>query len=237
MKRTKAYIVLDKVSKVYETGGTKVHAVKEVSFEINQGDLVVILGQSGAGKSTLLNLIGAMENPTSGQIYIDGDNITDYSDRQQTLYRRNKIGFIFQTDNLVQNLTALENVELMVEISKSDFDASHALALTGLSERANHFPSQLSGGEQQRVSISRALASAPSLLLCDEPTSALDSQTSKKIISSIKNLTKEMGMTTLIITHNREIAKIADQVIELKDGQVAANIHQSQPLDVRELVW
>lgn len=233
----KEFITVNQLTKSYQTGSTVVDAVSNLSFSIEESNLTVILGQSGAGKSTLLNLIGAMEKPSSGQIWINGENITDYSDRQQTLYRRRNIGFIFQTENLVQNLTALENVELMIEISNSQFDAKKALELTGLSERAHHFPSQLSGGEQQRISISRALASTPRLLLCDEPTSALDTQTSKRIISTIKNLTKEMDMTTLIITHNREVAKIADQVIELKDGQLVSNIHQDAPLEVEDLDW
>ncbi|AXY26435.1 macrolide ABC transporter ATP-binding protein [Suicoccus acidiformans] len=216
-------IEFDNVSKVYGKGETPVRANDSISFQIMEGEFVVILGQSGAGKSTTLNLLAGMDYPSTGQIWVEGENIAEYSLKQQTLYRRSKIGFVFQAYNLIPHLTAKENVNMMIEIANSQSLAEDALQAVGLTNRMEHFPRQLSGGEQQRVSIARALASNPKILLCDEPTGALDSATGDKIIQTLKDYNRNYGTTCLVITHNREIAEIADRVIELKDGKVASN--------------
>lgn len=216
----KKFIEFINVSKSYGKGIGEVRANDSLSFVIEKGEFVVILGQSGAGKSTTMNLLAGMDYPTEGEIIVDGENIANYNNRKQTLYRRNNIGFVFQSYNLIPYLTAEENVQMMIDISKSRANAKKSLELVGLLERANHFPRQLSGGEQQRVSIARALASKPKILLCDEPTGALDSKTGDLIIDRLQEFNRNNRTTCIVITHNRSIASRADRVIELKDGKL-----------------
>ena len=197
-----AYVKLDKVSKIYQMGEVEIKAVDEISFEISKGEFVVIVGPSGAGKTTVLNILGGMDTATKGTVLVDGKNIADYNSRQLTAYRRNDIGFVFQFYNLVPNLTSLENVELAMQICKNPLDAGEVLREVGLEERRGNFPAQLSGGEQQRVSIARALAKNPKLLLCDEPTGALDYQTGKAILKLLQDMCRQKGMTVIVITHN-----------------------------------
>ena len=232
-----AYIELKKVKKEYQMGEVKIVAAHDVSFTIEKGELVVILGPSGAGKTTILNLLGGMDSATSGKIFVDGQDITSYQRKELIGYRRNSIGFVFQFYNLVQNLTALENVELAIQICKNPFDPKTILEQVGLGSRLNNFPAQLSGGEQQRVAIARAIAKNPKLLLCDEPTGALDSKTGIKILELLQKTAREMGMTTIIITHNAIISEIADKVIRLKNGTVEEVITQPHPKQVKELDW
>ena len=232
-----AYIELKKVKKEYQMGEVKIVAAHNVSFSIEKGELVVVLGPSGAGKTTVLNLLGGMDSATSGTILVDGNNITSYKRKELIAYRRNDIGFVFQFYNLVQNLTALENVELAIQICKNPLDPKMILEQVGLKDRFNNFPAQLSGGEQQRVAIARAIAKNPKLLLCDEPTGALDSKTGVKILELLQKTSREMGMTTIIITHNAIISEIADKVIRLKNGTVEEVILQKNPKQVKELDW
>ncbi len=232
-----AYIELKNVKKEYVMGEVKIVAAHHVSFEIEKGELVVILGPSGAGKTTILNLLGGMDNATAGSIVVDGEDITKLKHKGLISYRRNSIGFVFQFYNLVQNLTALENVELAVQICKDPLDPKTVLEQVGLKERINNFPSELSGGEQQRVAIARAIAKNPKLLLCDEPTGALDSKTGIKILELLKNSCKNLGMTTVIITHNAMISQIADKVIRLKNGSIDEIKINKNPKDVKELDW
>ena len=210
-----AYIELKNVKKEYVMGSVKIVAAHDVSFEIQKGELVVILGPSGAGKTTILNILGGMDSATSGKIVVDNEDITAYKRKELIGYRRNSIGFVFQFYNLVQNLTALENVELAVQICKNPLDPAEVLEQVGLKDRMNNFPAQLSGGEQQRVAIARAIAKNPKLLLCDEPTGALDSKTGIKVLDLLQKSCRNMGMTTVIITHNAIISQIADKVIRL----------------------
>ncbi len=207
-------------SKYYHIGDNKIIANQDVSFEIEKGELVIILGASGAGKSTVLNILGGMDTNDQGSVFIDGQDISRYSKKELTDYRRNDIGFVFQFYNLVPNLTAKENVELAVEIVDDALDPEKVLIEVGLKNRLDHFPSQLSGGEQQRVSIARALAKKPKLLLCDEPTGALDYQTGKQILKLLQNLTREKGATVIIVTHNTALTPIADRVIHMHDAKV-----------------
>lgn len=232
-----AKIELKDIKKEYNLGEVKIKAVENCSFMIEKGELVVILGPSGAGKTTILNLIGGMDNPTSGNIIIDETSIDNYSAKELIKYRRNDIGFVFQFYNLINNLTALENVELACQICKDSLDPRTILELVGLEDRINNFPYQLSGGEQQRVAIARAIAKNPKLLLCDEPTGALDSETGKKIIQLLQRTCREMNMTTVIITHNSVIADIADKVIHIKNGTVEDVIINQCPKNVSEIVW
>ncbi len=232
-----AKIELKDIKKEYRLGEVKIKAVENCSFMIEKGELVVILGPSGAGKTTILNLIGGMDNPTSGTINIDGTRIDNYNTRDLVKYRRNDIGFVFQFYNLINNLTALENVELACQICKDSLEPRTILELVGLEDRINNFPYQLSGGEQQRVAIARAIAKNPKLLLCDEPTGALDSNTGKKIIQLLQKTCREMNMTTVIITHNSVIADIADKVIHIKNGTVEDVIINQSPKNVSEIVW
>ena len=218
-------------------GSVKIIAAHHVSFAIEKGELVVILGPSGAGKTTILNLLGGMDNATSGSIIVDGEDITKLKRKELIGYRRNSIGFVFQFYNLVQNLTALENVELAVQICKNPLDPTKVLEQVGLKDRINNFPAQLSGGEQQRVAIARAIAKNPKLLLCDEPTGALDSKTGIKILELLQKSCKEMGMTTIIITHNAIISEIADKVIRLKNGTIEDIKINKKPKEVKELDW
>ncbi len=232
-----AKIELKGIKKEYKLGEVRIKAVENCSFMIEKGELVVILGPSGAGKTTILNLIGGMDNPTEGNITIDGTRIDNYDIKSLIKYRRNDIGFVFQFYNLINNLTALENVELACQICPDSLDPRTILELVGLEDRINNFPYQLSGGEQQRVAIARAIAKNPKLLLCDEPTGALDSNTGKKIIQLLQRTCKEMNMTTVIITHNSVIADIADKVIHIKNGTVEEVMINKNPKNVSEIVW
>lgn len=232
-----AYIELKKVKKEYQMGEVKIVAAKDVTFSIEKGELVVVLGPSGAGKTTVLNLLGGMDACSEGKIIVDNEDITKYSRKKLIGYRRNDIGFVFQFYNLVQNLTALENVELAIQICKKPLDPKTILEQVGLGNRLNNFPAQLSGGEQQRVAIARAIAKNPKLLLCDEPTGALDSKTGIKILELLQKTSREMGMTTIIITHNAIISEIADKVIKLKNGTVEEVILNKEPKQVKELDW
>lgn len=236
-RQREAYVKLENVSKIYGTGEVKIVAVDGISFEIAKGEFVVIVGPSGAGKTTVLNILGGMDKPTSGKIYVDGRNIAGYSGRQLTSYRREDIGFIFQFYNLVPNLTALENVELALQICREPLDAATVLTEVGLKGRFGNFPAQLSGGEQQRVSIARALAKNPKLLLCDEPTGALDYQTGKAILKLLQDMCREKGMTVIVITHNSALTPMADKVIRIKNGKVSDITRNAHPTPVEEIEW
>ncbi len=232
-----AYIKVENLTKEYTMGEIKLLAVDNVSFEINEGELTVILGPSGAGKTTILNILGGMDSPTSGSIIIDGKDISKYNDKQLTYYRRNDIGFVFQFYNLVQNLTALENVELASQICKDTIPAKEVLDKVGLTKRMNNFPSQLSGGEQQRVAIARAIAKKPKLLLCDEPTGALDSVTGKKVLEVLQDIGKKYNITVVIITHNQIISQMAGKVIKMKNGKISDLIINKNPKNIKEIDW
>ena len=237
MDNTEAYVKLDKVSKIYKMGEIEIRAVDEISFEISKGEFVVIVGPSGAGKTTVLNILGGMDTASKGKVLVDGRNITDYSGRQLTAYRRDDIGFVFQFYNLVPNLTELENVELAMQICKNPLDAAQVLREVGLKDRMGNFPAQLSGGEQQRVSIARALAKNPKLLLCDEPTGALDYQTGKAILKLLQDMCREKGMTGSVITHNSALTPMADRVIHIKNGTVSSMELNDHPTPVEEIEW
>lgn len=232
-----AYIEVKHNTKTYPSGETTVDANHDISFEIEKGQLVIILGSSGAGKSTLLNILGGMDTNTSGQVMIDGHDIAQYSRKELTAYRRNDVGFVFQFYNLVPNLTAKENVELASQIVKDSMDAEQALASVGLADRTGNFPAQLSGGEQQRVAIARAIARKPKLLLCDEPTGALDYETGKQVVQILQDMSRKDGSTVIIVTHNAALAPIGDQVIHIHDGQVKQIDRQDHPADIASLEW
>jgi putative ABC transport system ATP-binding protein len=232
-----SFIELRNVKKSYNMGEVVIKAVDDVSFSIDRGEFVIVLGASGAGKSTILNLLGGMDQVTGGSIYVDGNEISKYDTKMLTKYRRNDIGFVFQFYNLVQNLNARENVELAVEICKNPMDPIKVLKSVGLEERMHNFPSQLSGGEQQRVSIARALAKNPKLLLCDEPTGALDYNTGKSILKLLANTLKEYNMTVVVITHNSAIAPIADKVITVKNGKVESVRKNPNPVSIESIEW
>ena len=234
---TENYIHLEKVSKIYGTKEVKIIAVDEISFHIAKGEFAVIVGPSGAGKTTVLNILGGMDTATSGQIWVDGRNIAKYNTRQLTSYRRDDIGFVFQFYNLVPNLTALENVELAGQICKNPMDPKNVLEEVGLKDRLGNFPAQLSGGEQQRVSIARALAKNPKMLLCDEPTGALDYQTGKAILKLLQDMCRQKGMTVVVITHNSALTPMADRVIRIKNGKVAQMTMNDHPTPVEEIEW
>jgi putative ABC transport system ATP-binding protein len=236
-EKKEGYVRLDKVSKIYGSKEVRIVAVDEISFEISKGEFVVIVGPSGAGKTTVLNILGGMDKATSGKVWVDGKNIAAYSNRQLTGYRREDIGFVFQFYNLVPNLTALENVELAMQICKNPLNARQVLREVGLKDRLNNFPAQLSGGEQQRVSIARALAKNPKLLLCDEPTGALDYQTGKSILKLLQDMCRERGMTVIVITHNSALAPMADRVLRIKNGKVAGMTLNAHPTPVQEIEW
>ena len=231
------YIQLEKVSKIYGTKEVKIIAVDEISFNISKGEFAVIVGPSGAGKTTVLNILGGMDTATSGKVWVDGKNIAKYNNRQLTSYRRDDIGFVFQFYNLVPNLTALENVELAGQICKNPMDPKTVLEEVGLKDRLGNFPAQLSGGEQQRVSIARALAKNPKMLLCDEPTGALDYQTGKAILGLLQDMCRQKGMTVVVITHNSELTPMADRVIRIKNGKVAQMTLNDHPTPVEEIEW
>ena len=232
-----SYIRFHEVGREYRTGEVVVEALKKVSFEIERGKFTLIVGPSGAGKTTLLNLLGGMDIATCGEIFVDGKEISAFNERQLTDYRRFDIGFVFQFYNLIPNLTAKENVELAAQICKEHMEAEEALAGVGLQERMDHFPAQLSGGEQQRVAIARALAKKPKLLLCDEPTGALDDQTGRQVLALLQSTVKENGMSVVVITHNAALIPMADRVIRVKDGRVASVSDNETPKAVEEIQW
>lgn len=232
-----AYIALDHVEKLYHVGEVTITAVSDISFTVDKGEFVVVVGPSGAGKTTVLNILGGMDSCTSGTITVDGQTISSYGPKELTVYRRFDIGFVFQFYNLVQNLTALENVELATQIAKSPLPPEEVLAHVGLSHRLHNFPAQLSGGEQQRVAIARALAKNPKLLLCDEPTGALDYVTGKSILKLLQDTCRQQGMTVVVITHNSAIAPMADQVIHVKNGRVERIDHNDRPVPVETIEW
>ena len=232
-----AYISLRDVVKRYQMGEVTITAVDQISFDIEKGEFAVIVGPSGAGKTTVLNILGGMDQSDGGTILVDGKEVSSYNAKQLTTYRRYDIGFVFQFYNLVQNLTALENVELAAQICKHPLDARDVLRHVGLGERLNNFPAQLSGGEQQRVAIARALAKNPRLLLCDEPTGALDYVTGKSILKLLQDTCRQQGMTVVVITHNTAITPMADQVIHIKNGRVDRVEHNAHPTPVEEIEW
>ena len=232
-----AYIEFKDVSKVYRMGQTEIRALDHISFSVEKGELCVIVGPSGAGKTTLLNILGGMDAPTEGTILLDGREISALNARQLTDYRRTDVGFVFQFYNLVQNLTALENVELAAEICRDSLDAAQMLKDVGLEGRMDNFPAQLSGGEQQRVSIARALAKNPKIILCDEPTGALDYHTGKAVLKLLQDTCRSTGKTVLIITHNSALTRIADRVVRVKNGTVIESGVNDAPLPVERIEW
>lgn len=225
------------LTKVYQTGAVKVHALRGIDLTIETGELIVLLGASGSGKSTLLNIIGGLDSPTTGRVSFLGEDITEYGPSALTQFRRAHVGFIFQFYNLVPSLTARENVALVTEISSNPIAPEEALRMVGLGERIHHFPAQLSGGEQQRVAVARAIAKRPNLLLCDEPTGALDSKTGVQVLEALKIVNEELGATTLIITHNVGIAEMADRVIRLSDGMISEERQMGRRRLPSELSW
>ena len=231
------FVSFSHVSKVYRTGEVEIRAADDVTFSVQKGEFVVIVGPSGAGKTTVLNMLGGMDTCSGGTITVDGEVISGYNARQLTGYRRHDIGFVFQFYNLVQNLTALENVELAAQICRDPLDAATVLDEVGLTDRKNNFPAQLSGGEQQRVAIARALAKNPKLLLCDEPTGALDYQTGKAILKLLQDTCREKGVTVIVITHNSALTPMADRVIRIRNGTVAEEILQAHPTPVEQIEW
>ena len=232
-----AYIELKNNTKIYQSGDTTIYANKDITFSINKGELVVILGSSGAGKSTLLNILGGMEPNTSGDVIVAGKNIASYNAKQLTTYRRNYVGFVFQFYNLIPNLTAKENVELAAQIVPDAMNPDEALREVDLSDREQNFPAQLSGGEQQRVAIAHTIAKKPELLLCDEPTGALDYKTGKRILKILQDMSRKNGSTVLIVTHNATIAPIADKVIRIRDGSIQKIETNDQPADISSIEW
>ena len=231
------FVKLKDITKVYHMGEVEIRAADNINFSIKKGEFVVIVGPSGAGKTTVLNILGGMDTATGGTLTVDGKDITAYDSRQLTGYRRDDIGFVFQFYNLIPNLTALENVELALQICKDPLDAKKVLEDVGLGDRLDNFPAQLSGGEQQRVSIARALAKSPKLLLCDEPTGALDYNTGKAILKLLQNMCRERGMTVIVITHNQALAPMADRLIHIKNGQVSHMETNENPMSIDEIEW
>lgn len=232
-----AILRAENLSKSYQMGEIEVKALQDASFEIQDGEFVVILGPSGSGKSTLLNIIGGMDLPTSGKVFLREEEITSYNERELTEYRRNKVGFVFQFYNIMANLTAEENVELATEISGEPLPIGEILKAVGLSERRDHFPAQLSGGEQQRVSIARAVAKNPEILLCDEPTGALDFNTGITILSLLRKVNRDMGKTVIVITHNADIAYMADRVMRMRSGRIIDDHINESPMAVEDIKW
>ena len=231
------YIEFKNVEKIYKMGEIEIKALNKASFSIEKGELVVILGPSGAGKTTCLNILGGMDSATSGNVIVGDNDITKYNTKELITYRRNDIGFVFQFYNLIQNLTALENVELSVQLSKDHLEPKKILENVGLKDRINNFPSQLSGGEQQRVAIARAIAKNPKLLLCDEPTGALDYKTGKSILKLLENTARKQHMTVVIITHNAAIAPMADKIIRFKNGKAEEVIINEKPVSIDKIEW
>lgn len=232
-----AFVELKEVRKIYKMGEIEIAAADGIDFTINKGEFAVVVGPSGAGKTTVLNILGGMDTATSGEVWIDGADVASYNARQLTAYRRADIGFVFQFYNLIPNLTALENVELALQICKNPLDAATVLQDVGLGDRLNNFPAQLSGGEQQRVSIARALAKNPKLLLCDEPTGALDYNTGKAILKLLQDTCREREMTVILITHNSAITPMADRVIKMKNGKVDSMTENPNPVSVETIEW
>ena len=232
-----SFVELRNVKKVYQMGEVEIAAANGIDFYVEKGEFAVIVGASGAGKTTVLNILGGMDTATSGTVVVDGDNIVRYNQKKLTGYRRDDIGFVFQFYNLVPNLTALENVELALQICKEPRDAEEVLKEVGLGDRLDNFPAQLSGGEQQRVSIATALAKNPKLLLCDEPTGALDYNTGKAILRLLQDTCREKGMTVILITHNSAIAPMADRVIHIKNGKVSNIVENENPISIEEIEW
>ena len=233
----KDFVKLKNVSKIYRMGEVEIRAVDKIEFAIDKGEFVVVVGPSGAGKTTVLNIFGGMDTVTSGDVLVDGENIAKYSQRKLTGYRRDDIGFVFQFYNLVPNLTAKENVELALQICKEPLDAVQVLKEVGLGNRLDNFPAQLSGGEQQRVSIARALAKNPKLLLCDEPTGALDYQTGKAILKLLQDTCRQKKMTVIVITHNSALTPMADRVIKIKNGKVSKMYLNENPEPIENIEW
>ena len=231
------FVKLENITKIYHMGEVEIRAVDGIDFSIRKGEFVVIVGPSGAGKTTVLNILGGMDTASGGRITVDGQDITKYSERQLTGYRRDDIGFVFQFYNLIPNLTALENVEMALQICRNPLDARAVLKEVGLEERMDNFPAQLSGGEQQRVSIARALAKNPKLLLCDEPTGALDYNTGKAILKLLQEMCREKGMTVIVITHNSALAPMADRLIKIKNGKVSSMKVNENPISIDEIEW
>ncbi|ADU23299.1 ABC transporter ATP-binding protein [Ruminococcus albus] len=232
-----AFVEFKNVKKTYKTGEVEIHAIKDASFEIEKGEFCVIVGASGAGKTTILNILGGMDTLTSGSVKLDGREISTLGKKELTAYRRYDIGFVFQFYNLVQNLTAKENVELAAQICKEPLDAEEVLKQVGLGERMKNFPAQLSGGEQQRVAIARALAKNPKLLLCDEPTGALDYNTGKAVLKLLQDTCRKRGMTVVVITHNSALAAMADRIITVKSGTVESMRINTEIVDVEDIEW
>ena len=231
------FVKLENITKIYHMGEVEIRAVDGIDFSIQKGEFVVIVGPSGAGKTTVLNILGGMDTASGGRITVDGQDITKYSERQLTGYRRDDIGFVFQFYNLIPNLTALENVEMALQICRNPLDARAVLKEVGLEERMDNFPAQLSGGEQQRVSIARALAKNPKLLLCDEPTGALDYNTGKAILKLLQEMCREKGMTVIVITHNSALTPMADRLIKIKNGKVSSMKVNENPISIDEIEW
>lgn len=231
------FVKLENITKIYHMGEVEIRAVDGIDFSIQKGEFVVIVGPSGAGKTTVLNILGGMDTASGGRITVDGQDITKYSERQLTGYRRDDIGFVFQFYNLIPNLTALENVEMALQICRNPLDARAVLKEVGLEERMDNFPAQLSGGEQQRVSIARALAKNPKLLLCDEPTGALDYNTGKAILKLLQEMCREKGMTVIVITHNSALAPMADRLIKIKNGKVSSMKVNENSISIDEIEW
>lgn len=231
------FVSFQDVSKVYKSGELEINALHDVNFMVEQGEFCVIVGASGAGKTTILNILGGMDTLTTGHVFLDGKEVSGYKDKQLTTYRRFDVGFVFQFYNLVQNLTALENVELAAQICKDPLDAATVLREVGLGERLYNFPAQLSGGEQQRVAIARALAKNPKLLLCDEPTGALDYNTGKAVLKLLQDTCRKMGKTVIVITHNQAITAMADRVITVKNGTVQNMVKNDYVVDIDEIEW
>ena len=225
------------ITKVYQTGSVEIQALRGVDFELRPGELVVLLGPSGSGKSTLLNILGGLDTPTDGQLSFEDHMLTDASERELTLFRRQHVGFVFQFYNLIPSLTARENVALVTEIAARPMTPEHALSIVGLEERMDHFPAQLSGGEQQRVAIARAIAKQPEILLCDEPTGALDSKTGILVLEAIERVNRELGTATAIITHNSGVAAMADRVVSIGDGRITDIVVNESRVSPRELSW
>lgn len=232
-----SYIEFENVKKIYHSGEVDTVALDGVDFDVKKGEFVVVVGASGAGKTTILNILGGMDTLTEGKVFLDGEEVSAFSKKRLTEYRRYDVGFVFQFYNLVQNLTAVENVELAAQICKNPLDAREVLKDVGLEDRMNNFPAQLSGGEQQRVAIARAIAKNPKILLCDEPTGALDYNTGKQILKLLQDICKNTGKTVIVITHNQAITKMADRIITVKSGKIESIEENSNRMSVEDISW